>query len=259
MAVSQAIDLIHSFSVRPISAFGRYVLFCRDAIIQIFYPPVRRVLLFQQMEFVGNKSFLIIVLAAIMIGAVFGLQFGEIFRIFGAESMIGAAASFALSKELAPVVGAFLVTGRSGSSMAAEIATMKVNEQIDAMRVMAVNPIGYLVSPRILASVLIMPLLAAIFILFGVLSAFIIGIIIYDVDVGVFFEKIKWISQPKHIFQGMLKAIIFGGIFSSIGCYKGFYAAGGAKGVGKATTEAVVLSLVTILVSDFFISYLQMD
>jgi phospholipid/cholesterol/gamma-HCH transport system permease protein len=259
VAISQTLGIIQAFSVRPITAFGRYVLFCGEAFTQIIYPPVNRVLLFQQMEFIGNKSFLIIVLAAIMIGAVFGLQFGEIFRIFGAESMIGAAASFALSKELAPVVGAFLVTGRSGSSMAAEIATMKVNEQIDAMRVMAVNPIGYLASPRILASILIMPMLAGIFILFGVLSAFIIGMAIYDVDVGIFFEKIKWISQPKHILQGMLKAVVFGAIFSSIGCFKGFNAGGGAKGVGKATTEAVVLSLVTILISDFFISYLQMD
>jgi phospholipid/cholesterol/gamma-HCH transport system permease protein len=104
-----------------------------------------------------------------------------------------------------------------------------------------------------------MPLLAAFFVLFGVLSSFVIGVMIYDVDVGIFFEKIKWISQPNHIIQGMLKAVIFGGIFSSIGCFKGFYAAGGAKGVGRATTQAVVLSLVTILVSDFFISYLQMD
>lgn len=143
--------------------------------------------------------------------------------------------------------------------MAAEIATMKVNEQIDAMRVMAVNPIGYLVSPRILASLLIMPLLSSIFLLVGVLSAFFIGVVIYDVDVGIFFDKIKWISQPNHILQGMLKAVIFGIIFSSIGCFKGFYAGGGAKGVGKATTEAVVLSLVTILISDFFISYMQMN
>ena len=82
---------------------------------------------------------------------------------------------------------------------------------------------------------------------------------IYDIDVGIFFEKIKWISEPKHILQGMLKAFIFGGIFSSVGCYKGFSAGGGAKGVGKATTEAVVISLVAILISDFFISYLQMD
>lgn len=99
------------------------------------------------MEFVGNRSFGVMVLAGMMVGAIFGFQLGEIFRIFGAESMIGAAAGFTLSKELAPVIGSMLVTGRAGSSMAAEIATMRVNEQIDAMRVMAVNPYSYLIAP----------------------------------------------------------------------------------------------------------------
>ncbi len=233
-------------------------MFCYEAFYRMFFPPVRLKLLIAQMEFVGNRSFTIICLAAIMVGAVFGLQFGEIFRIFGAESMIGAAASFALSKELAPVIGSFLVTGRSGSSMAAEIATMRVNEQIDAMQVMAVNPIGYLVSPRILAAIIIMPLLSSIFVICGIASAFVIGVMIFDVDVGIFFEQIKWITQPRHIVQGMEKSMIFGAIFASMGCYKGFYAGGGAKGVGRATTQAVVISLVTILVIDFFISYLQM-
>lgn len=242
-----------------VSAIGQYSIFCFEVFRRALFPPVRARLLLQQMEFVGVKSFWIIVFASIMIGAVFGIQFGKIFRIFGAESMIGAAASFALSKELAPVIGSFLVTGRSGSSMAAEIATMRVNEQIDAMQIMAVNPIAYLATPRVMASMIMMPLLTGFFIMCGILSAFIIGVLLFDVDVGVFLDKIKWISEPAHIWQGMQKAIIFGAIFSTVGCYKGFYAGGGAKGVGKATTEAVVISLVSILISDFFISYLQME
>lgn len=210
------------------------------------------------MEFIGVKSFGIILMAAVMVGGVFGIQFGTIFRTFGVESLIGAAAAFALSKELAPVLGSFLVTGRAGSSMAAEIANMKINEQIDAMKVMAVNPLGYLVLPRILASILMVPLLAGIFTLVGVLSAFTIGILLFDIDVGIFMEKIQWINRPMDVIEGLQKAAIFGGIFSSICCYKGFYASGGARGVGKATTDAVVISLVIILVSDYFLSYLQM-
>ena len=255
----KTLDTFLKYSFTPISGFGKWVLFNKDTFVTMVIPPVNRKLLMYQIEFIGNRSFMIIVLAAIMIGAVFGLQFGEIFRIFGAETMIGAAASFALSKELAPVIGAFLVTGRSGSAMAAEIATMKVNEQIDAMKVMAVNPIGYLVAPRVLASMIVMPMLSSIFVIFGVLSAFFVGVVIFDVDVGLFLEKIKWISQPKHLVQGMVKAVIFGWIFSSIGCYQGFHAGGGAKGVGQATTKSVVLALVIILVSDFFISYMQLD
>jgi phospholipid/cholesterol/gamma-HCH transport system permease protein len=136
---------------------------------------------------------------------------------------------------------------------------MRVNEQIDAMRVMAVNPHGYLVAPRILASVIMLPLLTCIFILTGVFTAFLIGISFFDIDIGTFFEKMRWMVKTKYIFQGMTKGAVFGFILAAIGCYKGFYAGGGAKGVGRATTEAVVISLVAILVSDYFISYLQFD
>lgn len=246
-----------SLAAKPVEQFGRFAQFVYESFYRSFAPPVSFILLIRQCEFVGNRSFGIIMLAGAMIGAVFGLQFGEIFRIFGAESMIGASAGFALSKELAPVIGSFLVTARAGSAMAAEIATMRVNEQIDAMRVMAVNPLNYLVAPRLWASILMMPLLSILFILSGVTASYLIGVTIYNVDVGIFFANISWIVKPEHLVQGIEKAAIFGGILSMIGCYKGFNASGGAKGVGRATTEAVVISLVTILVSDFFISYFQ--
>lgn len=252
-------SVLIDLSVTPVAEMGRYSRFMHNTATRMISPPIYIRQIISQMEFVGNKSFSIIVLASIMIGAVFGLQLGEIFRIFGGETMIGASAAYALSKELAPVVGAFLVTGRSGSSMAAEIATMRVNEQIDAMKVMSVNPIRYLVVPRVVASLFMMPLLSSLFLLFGVLASFIIGVLMFNVDIGVFIEKLRWIVQPHHVMQGLVKAFIFGGIFSSIGCYQGYYATGGAKGVGTATTKAVVISLVAILTTDFFISYLQMN
>jgi phospholipid/cholesterol/gamma-HCH transport system permease protein len=257
--MTQSLELVAGAVIRPVSGVGAYMIFLWESVRRFFWPPINMRLLMRQMEFVGNRSFWIMVLAGTMVGAVFGLQFGEIFRIFGAEGMIGAAAAFALSKELAPVVGSFLVTARAGSSMAAEIATMRVNEQIDAMRVMSVNPYGWLVAPRILGSVLMMPLLTCVFTLSGVIAAWGIGVALYDVDVGMFFDKIRWIVEPNHVFQGMQKAAIFGAIFSSVGCYKGFHARGGAKGVGRATTAAVVISLVAILISDFFISWLQFE
>ncbi|MCX6124075.1 MAG: ABC transporter permease [Proteobacteria bacterium] len=237
--------LLQAVFIQPIESLGALIKFIGNAILRTFRPRMSLRLFMKQCEFTGNMSLGVMILAGIMIGAVFGLQFGEILKIFGAEGMIGAAAGFALTKELAPVIGSFLVTARAGSSMAAEIATMRVNEQIDAMRVMAVNPYNYLVAPRIWASIFMMPLLTGIFILSGV------------TDLAVFFDKIQWIIKPRHLLEGMQKSMVFGLIFSSIGCYKGFHAAGGAKGVGKATTEAVVISLVTILVVDFFISYAQ--
>ncbi len=250
---------IQSTFVDTVSNLGRYLIFSSEAIRLIFRSGVKRKLLLNQMEFIGVRSFWITLLAAIMIGAVFGIQFGTIFRTFGAESMIGAAASFALSKELAPVITSFLVAGRAGSAIAAEIGNMKVNEQLDAMQVMAVNPLHYLAAPRILAGMIMTPLLTGIFMLTGVISAYIIGVLLFDVDRGIFIDKITWITKPNHVMQGLEKAFVFGVLFSTIGCYKGFHTMGGAKGVGKSTTEAVVLALVSILIVDFFISYMQLE
>lgn len=259
MQRSSTLTVAGTFATKPLTAIGKYTIFLSRSISGCFHPPVRLKLLMRQLEFVGNRSFNIIVISGTMVGAVFGLILGDIFRKFGAESMLGAVAGIALSKELAPVFCGFLVTARAGSSMAAELATMRVNEQIDAMRVMAVNPYAYLVAPRILGAVIMLPLLTAIFILVGVATAFLIGKAIFEVDVGTFFEKLRWMVKPRYIFQGMEKGAVFGIILSSIGCYKGFFAGGGAKGVGRATTEAVVLSLVAILVIDYFLSYLQFD
>ncbi len=241
------------------SSTVRYLVFLFQCFKRIFSLRVNISQVIQHMEAVGVRSFWIIIMAAIMIGAVFGLQFGNIFHLFGAESMVGAAASFAIAKELAPVIGAFLVTGQAGSAMAAEISTMRVNDQIDALKVTAVDPISYLIVPRIIASMLVMPLLSGCFLLAGVLASYLVSILIYDVDVGIFINNIKWITYPEHVVEGLQKAVFFGAVFSSVGCYHGFYALGGAKGVGESTTKAVVISLVIILISDFFISYWQMS
>jgi len=236
---------------------GRYAQFVYQSIQKIFFPPLSLKVCVQHAKLIGNESLGIIVSSAVMIGSIFGLQFGYILKIFGAESLIGAAAALSLSKELAPVIGSFLVTARAGSSMAAEIATMRVNEQIDALQVMTVDPIRYLVSPRIFVSIFITPLLSSIFVFVGIVSAYVVGIWMFDVDQGVFTEKIIWLLKPKYLLEGIEKAVVFGFIFSSISCYKGFYANGGTKGVGKAVTQAVVYSLISILIVNFFISYLQ--
>ena len=243
--------------INAITGLGQFSSFVLEGCKRIFVPPVSFKLALSQMEFVGNRSFTIILLAGAMVGGIFGFQLGEIFRIFGAESMIGAAAGFALSRELAPMVGGFLVTGRAGSAMAAEIATMRVNEQIDAMRVMAVNPFSYLVAPRILASILMLPLLVVFFVIAGVFMSFFVGVMFYSIDIADFVNKIQWIVAPKDIAAGMEKGAVFGLIFSSIGCFQGFFASGGAKGVGRATTRAVVISYVSIIIADYVISYLQ--
>lgn len=253
----QAVQWVGQKTIQPVHELGSYCLFLAESIRRMAFPPINLVLLIRQMEFVGNRSFWVIVLAGCMVGGIFGFQLGEIFRVFGAESIMGAAAAYTLCREMAPVVGAMLVAGRAGSSMAAEIAIMRVNEQIDAMGVMAVNPYGYLIAPRILATVIMMPILSSIFVVAGVATAFLVGVSFYDVDVGLFFLKIGAVVQPRDIFDGLQKAVVFGLIFSSISCYRGFFARGGARGVGRATTSSVVISYVLILIFDFVMTYLQ--
>lgn len=237
-----------------ITGLGGYFIFMKNTVLGFIRPKLQFRLVVQYMEFVGYQSWIIIALSGAMMGAIFGFQLGYIFRIFGTETLIGSASAIALSRELAPVYGAFLVTARAGSAMAAEIATMRVNEQIDALEVMTVNPVNYLVAPRVLASIIMMPALCALFVFCGVTASFIVAVLSLNVDVAVFFNKITWICRPSDLYMGMQKAAIFGALFSSVACYTGYKASGGAEGVGRATTKAVVISLVLTLVVDFLLS-----
>ncbi|MEN9530033.1 MAG: hypothetical protein RI932_1906 [Pseudomonadota bacterium] len=243
---------------RQVIGLGRFTLLLQEVFFWMVRPPLRIQLIFKQFEFVGNKSLSIVTLSSLFTGAVLGLQIGKIFGIFKAEGLMGAATGKALALELAPVMCGFIVTGRAGAAMAAEIATMRVNEQLDAMEAMGVSPVSYLIVPRVIASTLMMPMLAAIFLFLGIIGCYIIGLIMFKVDTSVFISQLQWLVWVSDIQKGLVKALVFGFILSTIACYKGFYARGGAKGVGEATTQAVVASLLTILIVDFFISLVQM-
>ena len=243
--------------IKLLAGLGRFLLFFKEVFVWFFKPPFRLSLLIKQLEFVGNKSATIILISAFFVGGVLGLQLGVIFRLFSAEGLMGAATGKSLALELGPVMCGFIVIGRAGAAMAAEIATMRVNEQIDAMEAMGVNPISYLVIPRVLASTIMMPILAAIFLFVGVIGCYAVAVIFYKVDTMTFMQQLKWIVYWSDVVKGLIKATAFGFIFSTIACYKGFKAKGGAKGVGEATTSAVVASLLSILVGDFFITIFQ--
>jgi phospholipid/cholesterol/gamma-HCH transport system permease protein len=236
---------------------GKFFVYVGDVLKQTFRHPMRTSLVFQQLEFIGNQSLNIILLTGFFTGAVFGLQIGGIFQIFKAEGLMGAATAKALTRELAPLMTGFLISGRVGSSMTAEIATMKVNEQIDAMEAMAVDPVNYLVVPRFIASVTIIPLLCIVFIFIGVIGAYMTGVGIFRVDVGIFIEKMTQIVNSNDIWNGLQKAVVFAILMCLIACRYGLKASGGAKGVGVATTNSVVVSLLAILGCDVIITYLQ--
>lgn len=214
-------------------------------------PPFRLSLLFQSMEFVGVGSLFIILLTGTFTGAVFALQTIYAFSIIGAETMVGGTVALALSRELSPVLTALMVTGRVGSAMATEIGTMRVTEQIDAMETMAVNPMQYLVVPRVWASVVMVPVLTVLFSLVGMVGCYVVSVLWMGVDAGQFLEKTASFMDPYDINYGIIKSAVFGATLSTIGCHKGFHATGGARGVGAATTQAVVLSSVLIFVFDY--------
>jgi phospholipid/cholesterol/gamma-HCH transport system permease protein len=258
MPASVWLTNLGSMFVNLIGGLGRYTLLVGNIFYWMFRRPVRFRLIFRQLEFVGNKSLGIIFLSSLFTGAVLGLQIGKIFGIFKAEGLMGATTGKALALELGPVMCGFIVTGRAGAAMAAEIGTMRVNEQLDAMEAMGVDPVSYLVVPRVIGSVIMMPVLASIFLFLGVIGSYILGSALFHLDTKIFMENVRWLVWTSDIRKGLFKAAVFGFILSSIACYKGYYAKGGAKGVGEATTEAVVASLLAILIVDFFITYIQM-
>lgn len=218
--------------------------------------PYRFHLLFKQFDFIGVQSVFIIALTSFFTGGVFALQSSTAFKLFEAEMMVGPTVVLSLTRELGPVLTALMVIGRVGSSMAAEIGTMRVTEQIDALETMAVNPIHYLVVPRVIASIIMMPLLATVFDAVGTVGCWAVMVKLMGIPHGEFTEQVIYYVDFDDYYFGILKAAVFGLIMSIIGCYKGYYARRGAEGVGKATTESVVFASVTVMVANYFLTAL---
>lgn len=217
-------------------------------------PPVRVPLLINQFEFVGVQSIFLVGLVGLFTGIVFAVQTVYGFRRFGAENMVGGVVALSLSREMAPVLTAIMVAARAGSGMAAELGNMRASEQIDALETMAVNPVQYLVVPRIIAGVVMVPVLALLFFLVGIGGAWFIGVGLLSLDPGIFADRIRSLLKPDDLEQGLVKAVIFGFSVSLIACRHGYYASGGAVGVGLATTRAVVWSVVGVFLLDTVIT-----
>jgi phospholipid/cholesterol/gamma-HCH transport system permease protein len=228
-------------------------IFLADTVSCIFRPPFKFRILLRQIRFFGNRSLLVILLTGSFAGMVLALQVFYTLRKFGSEALLGPAVALSLIRELGPVLSALMVTGRAGSALTAEIGIMRITEQIDALTSMALNPIRYLVVPNIVASVIVFPLLAAIFDLIGIYGGYIVGVDLLGLSSGTYFSQMENFIEMADIRMGVYKSISFGVIVSWVSCYKGFYTGYGAEGVSKATTEAVVMSSVFILIWDYFL------
>jgi phospholipid/cholesterol/gamma-HCH transport system permease protein len=237
-----------------VKEMGSILLLLLDTIRWSFYPPFRVDLFFQQMERVGVRSVLVVVLTGAFTGMVLALQSFHATRSLGAETMVGVAVALSMTRELGPVLTSFMVTGRAGSAMAAEIGTMRVTEQIDALAAMAVNPIKYLIVPRVLASIVVAPMLTVIADFIGIVGGYFMGVTVLGINAGAYVANMEKYVGLDDIYHGVIKAAVFGLILSIIGCYKGYTTTGGAEGVGKATTQSVVLAAVLILMANYLLT-----
>lgn len=242
-------QLIHFFETTGeiLILFARTLGWCRKAVSS-------RGEIFKQMAFMGVGTLPIALLMGFFVGMVLALQTGSQLKRFGIESIIGAIVGLSLAKELAPVLTGYLVAGRVGAAIAAELGTMTVSEEIDALRVMGVDPVHYLAMPRFIAGVIMVPIIVIYVNMIGIIGGAIISSTYVGVDMRSYFDNLFESLTFSEVFRGLIKAMSFGAIVAIIGCYKGFKTTGGAEGVGRYTTQSVVLSFILIIVFDYFLT-----
>jgi phospholipid/cholesterol/gamma-HCH transport system permease protein len=211
-------------------------------------------LILDQAEEVGVQSLPVVLLTALFTGMVLALQSYIVFHRFAAESMIGVVVSLSMVRELGPVLVGLMVAGRVGASFAAELGTMRVSEQIDALWTLSTDPLRYLIMPRVIAAIVMMPLLVVISDFIGIYGGYAISVFMLDQNPAVYLEKTTEFMELKDFYSGLVKAGFFGMLIGIIGCTEGFNCKGGAAGVGRATTRAVVISCMSILVFDYFLT-----
>lgn len=257
--------LIHPLGkgmIRLINYLGAVSIFMGKSLFMIFQP--RQVpLIIEQVYSIGARSALIVLLVGLFTGMVLGLQLFHTLVKFGSAGVLGSAVALSLVRELGPVLTAIMVTARAGSAMAAEIGSQRISEQIDALVTMRIDPLRYLVSPRIAASIISFPLLTALFDIIGIIGGYITGVMLLGVNAGAYFYRVRSSVEMEDITSGFVKAVVFAVIVSTICCFQGYFThmqkdSYGAKAVGLSTTSAVVLSCVLILVADYVVTSLLM-
>ncbi len=251
---------------RPFAAIGRVVIggidnlgaaaiFLILALLKIVRPK-QLFRIVQQIYYIGARSMMIIMLVGLFTGMVLGLQSYYALNKVGAQGALGTLVSLTLIRELGPVLAAIMIAARAGSAISAEIGIQRISEQIDALYTMRIDPLGYLISPRIAAAVISFPLLTALFDLIGIIGGYISGVVLLGANAGTYFYRVQTSLDMKDVSDGFIKAIVFAVIVATVCCYQGYFVhmrtdSHGAKAVGLATTSAVVLSCVLILVSDY--------
>lgn len=242
--------IIISFTIQC----GRVLLLLIETLKCIITPPYEIRPIISQMYEVGVKSVPVVLITGLFTGMVLALQSYTGFKRFGAESLVGSVVGLSMTREMGPVLTGLIVTGRAGAAMAAELGTMRVTEQIDALETLATNPVKYLIVPRFIAGLFMMPALSVISDIIGIIGGYAITVGLFHSSPSQYWKRTWDVMEMVDIYNGLIKAAFFGAALALICCYRGFYSEGGAEGVGKATTGAVVMSFMTILISDYFLS-----
>jgi phospholipid/cholesterol/gamma-HCH transport system permease protein len=241
-------------SIRLLELLGGISKLTYDTACCAFTPPYNPRGLLQQVDHIGVKSISIASVAAVFTGLVLALQTAYGLSRFGAKAYVGIIVSLSIVRELGPVLTALLVGGRVGSGITAELGSMKVTEQIDAMRAMGANPIKKLVVPRVLSAMLVLPLLTVMADILGILGGMVISRYEFQVDYQLYYNTVTRNLTVADIVSGLGKTVVFGFIIAIVGCYSGLETRGGTEGIGKATTTTVVTSAIAIIISDFFLT-----
>ena len=250
----RAIEFLGTSVKHPLEEAGRIILLLYSTLKWLLRPPFEIKSIVRQMLEIGVKSIPVVMITALFTGMVLALQSYTGFKRFGAEGFVGSVVALSMTRELGPVLTALIVTGRAGAAMAAELGTMRVTEQIDALETLATNPVKYLIVPRFISGLIMLPSLTVIAVLIGIMGGYFVTVVLLGASVNTYMTNTWDYLQIQDMYNGLIKACFFGAALALICCYKGFYTRGGAEGVGKATTGAVVISFMTILISDYFLS-----
>lgn len=256
MIIVRLIRAMGSRTLTIVRTMGDMFIFLLHALLHIFIPPFKHRLLLREIRFIGTRSMTVIILMGSFTGMVIALQSFYTLRKVGSEALVGPAVALSLIRELGPVLSALTVTGRAGSALSAEIGIMRITEQIDALTSMALNPIRYLITPKIVAAIIVFPLLTSLYDVIGIFGGYLVSVKLLGITAGTYFSQMKQFVDMQDVTIGLYKSLSFGVIVLWTCCYKGFYTGYGAEGVSKATTEAVVMSSVLIIIWDYFIGSL---
>ncbi|HXH85095.1 MAG TPA: MlaE family lipid ABC transporter permease subunit [Candidatus Tectomicrobia bacterium] len=251
-AALRPLEALGRWALGIVESLGRFGAFLARALVVAVTPPFRPGALVARIHYIGFRSLLIILLTGAFTGMVLGLQIFVTLSRFGSEAFLGPAVALSLIRELGPVLAALMVTGRAGSALTAELGIMRITEQIDALTVMALSPMRYLVAPSIVAGLVTFPLMTALFDVVGIFGGYLVGVQLLGLSEGTYFGEMQSFVDMSDILTGFWKSLSFGVLVTWVCTYKGFHVSRGAEGVARATTQAVVLSSVLILVWDYF-------